>query len=90
MNKTFEEVYFERMSFIHVIQACLQIIRMVWLIMPPFSCLQISESNFLDVYFKALENLQDPLIKKYFLNVIYALAKNSFENTIYLSKVTTA
>ncbi|KAL4484840.1 hypothetical protein ABPG74_020017 [Tetrahymena malaccensis] len=63
INKTFDEVYFDKMSFI-----------------------QISESNFLDVYIKYLEKVQDNQVKKYFLNVIYALAKNSFENTIFLSK----
>ncbi|KAL4467443.1 hypothetical protein ABPG72_011041, partial [Tetrahymena utriculariae] len=63
INKTFDEVYFDKMSFI-----------------------QISESNFLDVYIKYLEKVQDNQVKKYFLNVVYALAKNSFENTIFLSK----
>ncbi|EAR86245.2 beige/BEACH domain protein (macronuclear) [Tetrahymena thermophila SB210] len=63
INKTFDEVYFDKMSFI-----------------------QINESNFLDVYIKYLEKVQDNQIKKYFLNVVYALAKNSFENTIFLSK----
>lgn len=42
----------------------------------------------MDVYFKLLEKMSAALEKKrFFLNVVYSLAKNSLSNTLCLSKV---